>query len=82
MQFGEERVRLPYTSTLTGHTEGRNFKAGTEAEAMQEICLLACLPVTCSTCFLIQLKATCPGVALPLGGLDPSTPNSNQENAL
>ena len=32
---------------------------------MQEICLLACLPVACSACFLIQPKATCPRMALP-----------------
>jgi hypothetical protein len=52
--------------TLVGHspsfreikagTEGMNLEAGTEAETIEEHCLLACYLLVCSTCILIQLR--------------------------
>jgi hypothetical protein len=42
-QLGEERVYfiLSLQSTVEG-SQGRNLEAGTEAEAMEECCFLAC----------------------------------------
>lgn len=40
--------------------QGRNSEAGAGTEAMEECCLLAC-----STCFPIQLRTSCLGLALP-----------------
>lgn len=39
-QLAEEKAYLPYTSI--SKEQGRNLKAGTEEEAMEEHCLLAC----------------------------------------
>jgi hypothetical protein len=40
--------------------QGRNTKAGSDAEAMEECCLLAC---SYSVCFLIEHKTTSLGMA-------------------
>jgi hypothetical protein len=39
--------------SITEGCQGRNLKAGADAEAMEEYCLLAC-----SACFLIQSRTT------------------------
>lgn len=55
--------------------------AGTEAEATEECCLLACLHMACSMCFFYTTQHHLPQVVLPRG---PGTSyiNHNQENAL
>lgn len=63
-------------------SQDRMMKAGTEAEAVEEGCFLhcfSCLP--CTVCFVMQPKATCPGLALSMVG-GSSTSTINQEYAL
>ena len=48
--------------------QSRNLEAGADAEATEECCLLACSPMACSTCFIIKLGTTSPGVAPPTMG--------------
>jgi hypothetical protein len=43
----QKRVYSAYTSrsqSTPERSQGRNLEAGTEAEAMEELCLLACSP--------------------------------------
>ena len=40
--------------------QGRNLKAGADAEDMEECCILACFTWLCSACFLIEPKTTSP----------------------
>lgn len=44
-------------------TQGKDLEAGTEAEALDGHCLLACL-----VCFLLQPSPTCLGIVLPMVG--------------
>lgn len=62
------------------HHKGQEFKirnqeAGTEAQAVEECCILAC-----TACSLILHRTICSGVMLP-SGLGPPTSSINQENA-
>lgn len=61
------------------HHKGQEFKirnqeAGTQAQAVEECCILAC-----TACSLIH-RTICSGVMLP-SGLGPPTSSINQENA-
>jgi hypothetical protein len=57
-QLGEEGAYFTYTSTSQS---GCELKAGTEIEAMEKCCLLAC-PLGLLSLSLIYPKSTCPGV--------------------
>lgn len=64
---------------LNVHHKGQEFKirnqeAGTQAQAVEECCILAC-----TACSLIH-RTICSGVMLP-SGLGPPTSSINQENA-
>lgn len=56
-----------YSSSLReaihGVSSNRNLATGTEAEAMEGKLPTGLLSMSCSECFLIQLRATCPVVA-------------------
>ena len=56
-----------HTPSLRGDragTQGRSLESGTEAEAVEEDCLLACSSwVTQSVFFLYKLRSTSPGTA-------------------
>jgi hypothetical protein len=49
---------------------------------MEECCLLACSPVACSVCFLIQHQDHLPSGSTTHSGLDPSISIIYQGNAL
>jgi hypothetical protein len=53
----------PLLREVRAGTQDRNLEAGTEAEATEEHCLLAC-----SACFLIQHRTTYLGVTPPTVG--------------
>ena len=62
-QLGEEtlfQLRIFQLTLITEETQGRKLKTGTDAEAIEERCLLACSQY-CSVCFLLQPRTTCPG---------------------
>jgi hypothetical protein len=48
--------------------QGRNLEAGADAEAMEGMLLTGLLSMTCSACFVIELKTTSPGIAPPKMG--------------
>jgi hypothetical protein len=56
----------PSLREVKAETEGKNLEAGTEAEAMEELCLLACFQTYIF--YLIQLRLTCLGMTLPIIG--------------
>ena len=45
--------------------QGRNLETGIDAEPMKEPIIPAYSPTACSSCFLVQPRATVPEVALP-----------------
>ena len=54
-KFGEERVYLAYTSIslfIIEESQDRNLEAGTDAEAMEGCCLLACFSLLPQSAFL------------------------------
>jgi hypothetical protein len=78
-QVEEERVYLAYnfifglcSSSLkevgTGIQTDRNLEAGASEETLEGCCLLAFFIITCLVCFLIDPRATSPGVAPPTIG--------------
>jgi hypothetical protein len=73
-QVGEERVYSAYTSTLLFITKasGLELKQVRKQELMQRPWrdVTSLLPLTCSACFLIEPRATSPGMAPPT--MDPS----------
>ena len=50
---------------LNLHSLLREVRTGTEPKTMEKCYLMAYFPMACSACFLIQLRATGPGVAPP-----------------
>jgi hypothetical protein len=48
--------------------QGRQLEAGADAEAVGECCLLACSPMACSFCSLIEPRTTSPEMATPTVG--------------
>jgi hypothetical protein len=68
-QVGEKRIYSAYISTVSEQelTQGRNLRQ----ELMQRpwrVLLTGLLPLACSGCFLIERRATSPGMAPPATG--------------
>lgn len=67
--LGEEGVCLAYTSGSISRSQSRNLDTGAEADRGHGGVLFTDLfPMTCSVCFLIPSKTTCPVMALPTMG--------------
>lgn len=49
-------------------TQGRNLETETEAQTIEEDCLLACFSSLCSACFPLQSRNTKPGMSPPTLG--------------
>ena len=69
----------PFLKEVGAGTQSRNLEAETEAEVMEERCLLACSSWLCSTCFPIS---PCLGGATAHSGQGPLTSITNQKYAL
>ena len=48
--------------------QGRNLKAEADVETMEECCLLACSPMACPVCFLIEARTTSARMVPPTMG--------------
>jgi hypothetical protein len=70
-------VSSPSLREVRARTQGRNLKAGTEAEAMQGFILLF---MASSVSFLIEPRTMCPGIASPTVGL--ALPHQSLTNKL
>lgn len=71
-QHGEERLYFSLQPIMKGNgsrTWGTHLLSGPKAETMEECCYLTC-SLACSTCFLKQPRATCPGGDTAPSGLN------------